>query len=250
MPARISSTSAAPIRRSVPEKSQPAETKATSWKPTSKKASAEVPLDRWRRLHGDVVEPVKVKTATITDDAKKFAKEISGLTGRQAQDMIDQMNGFGLAEPMWPHFKSMGFKETQAGDLRQAMKTFDTRRRTSLQSTIGTAGLAKRAPELEKRIAEAEKSPKQLALLELELSRFITDNPADLVDAAPEVVKRALITVIETETKLLRSADEPTLRKMKHEGFSSIPLLRELAVLDPTAARSVGKKFADALNAR
>lgn len=178
-----------------------------------------------------------------------------GLSGRQAQDMLDELNGLGMAEPMWPHFKSMGFKDTDASELRMALKSFDNGRRTSITSSIGTAGLAKRSPKLDQLSAEitelikrdptGERLPRATILLENELAHFLTDNPADLVDAAPVSVKRALEAVINSETAQLANGDDATARKMKHDGFSSIALLRELAVLDPNAARTAGKKFAE-----
>lgn len=256
MPQRVSSSSPSIRRPSIPSAQPRAVATETAWKPGSKKPTAESQLDRWQRLRSPVLEGVKVKSAVISDEAKRMAK--GGLSGRQAQDMLDELNGLGMAEPMWPHFKSMGFKDTDASALRMSLKSFDNGRRTSLSEQIGTAGLAKRAPKLEQLAANVTEMisrgdpnlAKATALLENELSHFLTDNPADLVDSAPASVKRAIEAVINSETAQLANGDEATARKMKHDGFSSIALLRELTVLDPNAARAVGKKFAEALNAR
>lgn len=268
MPQRVTSSSASIRRPSIPSAQHKVVTAQTAWKPGAKKPRAEVPLDRWHRLRSPVLEGVKVKSTVISDEARRMAK--GGLAPRQAQDMLDELNGLGMAEPMWPHFKSMGFKDTDASDLRMALKRFDNGRRTSLGESIGTAGLAKRAPNVEKlsAVVEAltkgtsvelpellkrapadERLARATALLENELSHFLTDNPADLVDSAPAAVKRGLEAVINSETAQLARADDAGFRKMKHDGFSSPALLRELTVLDPTAARTAGTKFADALNA-
>lgn len=281
MTQRITSGISAPVRSSPSPARQPTTEDVSvsrGWAVGARKNVAESPLDRWHRLREPVLTPVKVHTAVVTDEAKRFAHD-SGLTAREGQDLIDELNGIGLADPMWPHFKSMGFHENEAGELRQALRDAATHQRTSISSSIGTQGVAKHAVMVEqlssvvealtsggnateqlakltgpqgdllRRAPADDRLPRAMMLLETELSHFLTDNPADLVDAAPAAAKRGLLAMVAAETKQLSTAGAATRRKMKADGYSSIALLRELTVLDPTAARVAGARFADALHA-
>ncbi len=271
MPQRVARTAPSVLPKPVigHEKSSPRASAA--WTATARAGVAESPVDRWQRLHAPVLEPVAVKSP-ISAEARAHARAMGG-TPREAQDMMDTLNGFGLAEPMWPHFKSMGFGENEAGMLRESLKRFDDGRRTSI---VGVERLTPRAQTASKLSAVVEalidgRTPdlskldatharligragddaltRATALLESELSHFITDSPVDLVDGRTADVKRALVAVIKSETSQLEHGDAAAVRKLKHDGLRSIGLLRELAVLDPREAQRVGSVFAKALHA-
>ncbi len=270
MPQRVTRSVSSLPRVSVEPKKSP-RTTTPAWTARVTARTTETPVDRWQRLHAPVLQPVVIKSRTISAEAK----QMTGIAAKEAQEIIDALNGYGLAEPMWPHFKSMGFRETDAGMLREALKRFDASRRTSL---VGVARLEPRAANTQKLAAlvdaliagksgaaELAKLPKQFVdvlsragesrqeraanLLEAELSHFITDSPVDLVDGNTAVIQQGLSAAIRAETSRLAEADDATLRKMKHEGLSSIGLLRELAVLNPREAQTLGAAFASALHA-
>lgn len=283
MPNRITASKPPSAVRS-PQSSAPSREGSTpaatpGWFARDGRHSLEAPLERWSRLREPVLEPVKVRTAQPTAEARKMAKDVA-LTPRAAQDLIDELNGFGLADPMWPHFKSMGFHEHEAGELRQALRDSETHDRTSIQSAIGTEGLAKKlvAPveqlsalvealsagqpsaqalaavqgpwgEVLRRAPAEDLLRRATAALEEQVSRFITDSPVELVDVAPATARRGLLAVIASETQQLATGDAAARRKLKADGYTSIRYLRELTVLDPNAARVAGTRFAAAVHA-
>lgn len=243
-------------------------------------------MDRWERLHATPLEVPQRRTAVISDRAKELAKSVSSsgskMSPRLAQDMLDGLTAAGLAEPMWPHLKSMGFNENEAAAIHDQLKSFENDRRTSL-TAMGGAGVARlaaegkqvkalatvvdaltagRRPDLSKlpapvattisnaaRLGPGEQLESARALLELKLSQFITDSPIDLVDGDPSAVKTGLEAAISAQIKQVSSAEDAgDLRLMKHDGFTAFGLLKELAVLDPAAAQRFGSAFANALH--
>ena len=243
-------------------------------------------MARWERLHTTPFEVPERRTAVISDRAKELAKSVSGsgsrMSPRLAQDMLDGLTAAGLAEPLWPHLKSMGFKEEEAAAIHDQLKSFENDRRTSL-TAMGGAGVARlanegkqvkalanvvealvagRTPDLSKlpapvataignaaRLGPAEQLESARAMLELRLGNFITDSPIDLVDGAPAAAQAGIQAAISAQIKQVSSAqDVGDLRLMKHEGFTAFGLLKELAVLDPSAAQRFGSAFANALH--
>ena len=167
-------------------------------------------LERWRTLRADVMEPVAYRTPGRRTEEQK---------------MDDTLISYGLAEPMWPQLAAMGFEKPEAAVARAGLKSFETMRRTSLQPY--GAGLerlqptAKRVADLAKvvdalrqgrsadaaiaklpaahanllrRQADAFDSPllRAVRLLENDLGQLITDNPAELLDVAPEKVQAGM----------------------------------------------------------
>lgn len=203
------------------------------------------------------------------------------MTPRLAQDMLDGLTAAGLAEPMWPHFKSMGFSENEAAAIHDQLKSFELDRRASLANIGGgvarlmdegkqvqalaavvDALVAGKPPELTKlppavaktisntkRLGEGEQLKAATALLELRLAAFITDAPLELIDGDPKSARTGLLAALAAQTKLVAAApDDGALGVLKHEGFTAFGLLKELAVLDPAAAQRAGAAFARALH--
>ena len=233
-------------------------------------SSAASQVERWYQLHQPVLEPVRYRTPG------KRSEE---------QEMTDTLIGFGLAEPMWPELEAMGFKKREAYDARHSLKDFDSSRRTSLANGCGTEWLApaaavvadlsavvdalrlgksakaalSRLPEAHAdliRRAERSGTPpleRALALLEMELGRFFTNSPVELVDVAPAKIQAGLEAAVLAHAELLKQGDGSTLRSFQHSDsrfhtLSTFGMLRELSVLDPERAREVGSAFAKALH--
>jgi|GEM_PF-5073535 len=242
----------------------------------------ESPLARWERLHQPVID-VPARRSPISDKAREMAASVSRgsgerMTPRMAQEVIDGLNAFGLAEPVWPNLAGMGFREEEAGAIREQLKSFETSRRTSIVGTerlrpaaksvealtnVVGALLAGREPALDKlpaaqaqvlrgagRLGRDEQLRQASALLDVHLEQFITDSPADLLDVSPAVVKAGLEMAIAAQARQLETAEDAgAIRLARHEGFSAFGQLRELAVIDPVAAQKSGAAFVKELRA-
>ena len=200
------------------------------------------------------------------------------MTPRMAQEVIDGLTAAGIAEPVWPNLAGMGFREDEAGAIRQQLKSFELDRRTSIVGTsrllpaaktleamtdVVGALLAGRTPALDKlpaaqaqtlrgaaRLGPDEQLRQASALLDLQLQHFITDSPADLLDVAPDAVKAGLQMSIASQARQLRTAEDAgAIRLARHEGFNAFGQLRELAVIDPVAAQKSGAAFVKELRA-
>lgn len=195
--------------------------------------------------------------------------------------MLDGLTAAGLAQPMWPHFQSMGFGEHEAATIGNQLKSFESDRRTSLSDMGGgvarlaaegqqvkalasvvdalvagkTPDLSKLSPALARaltnsaRLGPGEQLEAARSMLELRVGAFITDSPIDLVDGDPVAARTGLLSALAAQTKQVAAAEDAgDLRLMKHYGFTAFGLLRELAVLDPAAAQKAGSAFAKALH--
>lgn len=285
MPRRIAAApTAAPQQPMTPTRRQAAAAPSPTtraWTPTGG-ARREAPLDRWERLHQPVLE-VEERRNPVSARARELAGRVtegagSRMSPRLAQDMLDGLTAAGLAEPMWPHFKSMGFQEDEAATIRDQLKSFELGRRTSIIGTERLLPAAKalegltavvralldgRAPPLaglppaqatvlEKagRLGRDEQLERAMNLLDLQLESFITDSPVELLDVAPAAVKAGLEASIAAQAFVVsRAADDGELELLTHQGFSAFGQLRELAVIDPVAAQKAGSAFVKALRA-
>lgn len=290
MPTRVSSAPAAPLPRSAPARTRAStttEAPARAWAAGTRQANRESPLDRWARLHATPVEVPARRTAVVSERAKELAKSVSSsgsrMSPRLAQDMLDGLTAAGLADPLWPNLKSMGFGEDEAAAIHDQLKSFENDRRTSLSArgggvarlaaegkktvalaTVVEALAAGKQPDLSKlspalataignakRLGEGAQLEAARTLLENQLGAFITDSPIDLVDGAPDAAKAGILAAISAQTAQVKGADDAgDLRLMKHHGFTAFGLLKELAVLDPAAAQKAGLAFAKALHDR
>lgn len=289
MPNRINASPSAPLPRPVPARARAATTEAPAraWSAANRQATRESPLDRWTRLHTPPLEIPERRTAVISDRARELARSVSSsgsrMSPRLAQDMLDGLTAAGLADPLWPHLKSMGFGEDEAAAIHDQLKSFENQRRTSLANLGGgvarlaaegkkvkalavvvealVAGkqpdLSRLSPALATTITNAKRRGEGAQLeaartqLELQLGTFLTDSPIELVDGDPAAVKAGLLAALSAQTAQVSSAqDAGDLRLMKHDGFTAFGLLKELAVLDPAAAQKAGAGFAKALHER
>jgi hypothetical protein len=289
MPRRVTATPVSPLSRPVINNPRPATITAPSpaWATGSTRAASkrEAPLDRWARLHTAPLEVPERRTAVISQRARDLASSVSTsgsrMSPRLAQDMLDGLTAAGLAEPMWPHLKSMGFGEHEAAAIHDQLKSFENDRRTSLSSmgggvarlategkqvkalaTVVEALVAGKTPDLSKlppavstaltnakRLGAGEQLEAARALLELRLGAFITDSPIDLIDGDPAAARAGLEAALSAQTQQVSKAEAAgDLRLMKHHGFTAFGLLKELAVLDPAAAQKAGAAFAKALH--
>lgn len=285
MPRRLSATPVSP--RPQPPRAAPSPTTAQpqtarTWTaPTSRRALPEEPFDRWHRLHQPVVE-VPERRSPISARAREIAGRVAGsgtaMSPRLAQDMLDGLTAAGLAEPMWPNFAGMGFKEDEAATIRDQLKSFELSRRTSIPGTerlvpeaktlealsaVVRALLEGRSPPLGKlpavqakvlqnagRLGADEQLRQAANLLDFQLEHFITDSPSELLGVAPATVKAGLETSIAAQAHALKQATEGIeLDSLTHDGFSAFGQLRELAVLDPVAAQKAGAAFVKELRA-
>lgn len=198
------------------------------------------------------------------------------MSPRLAQDMIDGLTSAGVAQPIWPNFESMGFRRDEAGQINALLKSFELDRQTSIPgiarhatdskrlqalTTAMDSVLAGRTPTLtglSPAQSQTLKNATRLgpggqleigrSMLELQLSVFVTDEAADLIDGNPAVTQAGMETAIKVYTRLLSQADDVgSLLSIKEDCRSVFGLLRELAVLDPAVAHKSGSAFAKAL---
>lgn len=286
MPRRVASAPVVSVPRpAVSKPPRPAAPASRAWAVGRSPATRETPLDRWTRLHTPATEVPERRSAVISQRARELAARVSSgsshMSPRLAQDMLDGLTAAGLAEPVWPHLKSMGFGEDEAAAIHDQLKSFELDRRTSLSAMGGgvarlaaegkqvtalaavvDALVAGKKPDLSrlppavakaitnaKRLGDGEQLEAARSLLELRLGAFITDSPIDLVDGDPAAARTGLLAALAAQTRQVSDAqDAGDLRLMRHEGFTAFGLLQELAVLDPAAAQRAGSAFARALH--
>ncbi len=234
-------------------------------------------------------EPVKVHHARAGADARVMADRVGpgsgGATGMQ--EMLDGLEGAARSNPFWPALQQMGVTPRQAHAAVSSLQRFDeTERRTSLTTSgAGTATLekdVKRArglagvvdgllanqplPGLLKgleavdarvltqaqRLGPAFVLHSALTLLENRVGTAITDSPTDLLEF-PQDVQRALESSIRGRTRWLQMPGADPVDRSAYVGTNgydpAFGHLRELAVLDPGKAQTLGKAFVAALQA-
>ncbi len=248
-------------------------------------APRETRLEAWHRLHDPkMVEPKKVRTQVISDQAKAASKKMN-MSPRAWQDMLDGLEGAAKANAFWPALKQMGVTSPQASAAVRSLKAFDADRRTSLLPHVGVVGLKKevaRAAQLTgvvngllagkpidslvkgldanqakvllqaKRLGPAFVLHSAITMLDSHLAHTITDNPADLL-TFPKETEAALEASLKGRTAWLKLPAKDSVDASTYVSVSGIQTefghLRELAVLNPAKAQTLGKAYVTALKA-
>jgi hypothetical protein len=115
------------------------------------------------------------------------------------------------SDPMWPELKAMGFKTSDAYAIWRGLRGDDHFRKTSVgffRTTKPDDALKALTDTLK---AEMDSpSERIIGQLEYQISKYITDSPADLIEH-PEV-QAALETVLLSHAKLLQQNDKDSLK--------------------------------------